>query len=99
MLQQGRVSPRNSSQQSTSDKSKKSVSPRHNQTILPNAISETGQQPSIPSTLAPVENTSQQPTHDPHASKVARIETVTSQGYGVPTANVPPKIDEGLEPE
>ncbi|KAF2176351.1 hypothetical protein K469DRAFT_607411 [Zopfia rhizophila CBS 207.26] len=97
-LSNGRVSPRTSSQHSQqSDKSKKSASPRHNQAILPNTIPETGAQSSIPSTLAHGEKRSPQRTNnDSHAAKVARMEAAASQGYG---GGIPPKIDEGIEPD
>ena len=98
MVQNGRVSPRTSSQHSQqSDKSKKSASPRHTQTILPNTIAETGQQSSIPSAMAPPDvKTAHQMSSDAHAAKVARMEVAASQGYG---GGIPPKIDEGIEPD
>ncbi|KAF1946441.1 white collar-1 transcript variant 2 [Clathrospora elynae] len=98
--QQGRVSPRTSSV--ASDKSKKSPSPRHQQSyqthqnILPNSIPKTGQQSSIPSTLAPPCKRPPQEgsISEPHAAKQARTEIAFSQGF-VP----PPMIDEGSEPD
>ncbi|KAF2728446.1 white collar [Polyplosphaeria fusca] len=94
--QNGRVSPRASTH---SDKSKKSASPRHNQTpLLPNKISETGHQSSIPSTLAQGSSapSPQQQANDSHAAKVARMEVAASQGYA---GGIPTKIEEGTEPE
>ncbi|KAF2199756.1 blue light regulator 1 [Delitschia confertaspora ATCC 74209] len=99
--QNGRVSPRTSSHHS--DKStRKSTSPRHTQPILPNTIAETGAQPSIPSTLAPGtlppagKRSPHQAMADHHAAKVARMEVAASQGL---SGGVPPKIDEGIEPD
>jgi hypothetical protein len=93
------VSPRASSQHSQSDKSKKSSSPRHIQTILPNTIPETGGQSSIPSTLAAGiaadKISPQQANSDSHAAKVARMEVAASQGLA---GGIPPKIEEGIEP-
>ncbi|KAF2685514.1 white collar [Lentithecium fluviatile CBS 122367] len=92
--QQGRVSPRTSS---VSDKSKKSVSPRHTQNILPHGMSDLGHQASMSSTqVQPDKNNG---NHDPHAAKVARMDTTASQSYGGGTTNIPPKIDEGVEPD
>ncbi|PVH96674.1 hypothetical protein DM02DRAFT_108396 [Periconia macrospinosa] len=102
--QQGRVSPRTSSQ--TSDKSKKSASPRHNQTILPNIMSE-----AIPEAAQEAEQENkmqiglvsrpvqpsphhQQSNHDAHAAKVPR--TATAQDI---SASIPSKIDEGIKPD
>jgi hypothetical protein len=90
------VSPR--SNQSQSDKSKKSISPRHNQVILPNVIGETNNQSS---TLAQGENFSgdtspRQASADSHAAKVARMEAAASQGYG---GGIPQRIEEGNELE
>ncbi|OCK84408.1 white collar-1 transcript variant 2 [Lepidopterella palustris CBS 459.81] len=95
--QNGRVSPRTPSQHSQqSDKSKTSASPRHNHTILPN-VNDTGAQPSIPATLAAADKrTSQQANTDSHAAKVARMEVGASQGLA---GGVPPRIDEGIEPD
>ncbi|CAI6338978.1 unnamed protein product [Periconia digitata] len=96
--QQGRVSPRTSSQ--TSDKSKKSASPRHNQTILPNIMQETIQedqekskQMGLASRPAHSSPHHQQLDHDAHSSKIAR----TGAAYDI-SASVPPKIEEGTEP-
>ncbi|KAF2466705.1 white collar [Lindgomyces ingoldianus] len=96
--QNGRVSPRASSQHSQqSDKSKTSASPRHNQSILPNTLSDTAVQSTIPPTSAHAEKRSpQQSNTDSHAAKVARMEVAASQGYG---GGIPPKIDEGVEPD
>ena len=98
--QNGRVSPRASSQHSTqSEKSRKGASPRQNQPILPNKISETGAQSSIPSTLAAGiaagKRSPSQQNSDSHAAKVARMEVAASQGL---SGGIPPKIDEGIEP-
>lgn len=104
LSQQGRVSPRTSSQ--ASDKSKKSLSPRHNQTILPNIMSET-----IPEIMPEAEEETkttrglvsrpaqasplhQQVTHDGHVSKVARTDT----SHDV-SDSTPHKIEEGIEPD
>jgi hypothetical protein len=86
------VSPRHSSQKSQSDQSKHSISPRHNQAILPNVFNENGTQadPSFPL------RTPQQVGQDSHAAKIARMEASASQGY---TGGIPAKIDEGVEPE
>ncbi|KAH8724575.1 white collar-1 transcript variant 1 [Phaeosphaeriaceae sp. PMI808] len=95
--QQGRVSPRTSS--ATSDKTKKSISPRHHQnhhTNLQNEMTETGQNSSISSSMALANKKSptQGGTGDAHTSKVARVEVTPSQGF------VPPqRIDEATEPE
>jgi small neutral amino acid transporter SnatA (MarC family) len=83
------MSPR--SQHSASDKSRKSASPRHSQSLLPNAIPETG----APSTLAAEMASPQQANSDRHAAKVARMEASASQGYG---GGIPEKIEEGVEP-
>jgi hypothetical protein len=92
MVQNGRVSPRHSSQKSQSDQSKHSVSPRHNQAILPNVLIENGAKAgsSLP------QRTPQQVGQDSHAAKVARMEASASQGY---TGGIPTKIDEDVEPE
>ncbi|KAF2018492.1 white collar-1 transcript variant 2 [Aaosphaeria arxii CBS 175.79] len=93
--QNGRVSPRNSSQHSQSDKSKKSVSPRH-PSMLSNPIQESEAQPSIGATLAHGEKrTPQQTSSDSHAAKIARMEGSAPQGYG---GGVPAKIEEAVEP-
>ncbi|KAF1966759.1 hypothetical protein BU23DRAFT_311302 [Bimuria novae-zelandiae CBS 107.79] len=103
--QQGRVSPRTSSAQSVSDKSKKSVSPRHPQSHvqkpLPHVIQETVQQPSTSSALAQPDKSGQYDNqYDQHAAKVARLEVTPSQGYRIsPAMNIPPKIEEGIEPD
>lgn len=97
--QNGRVSPRTPSQHSQqSDKgSKASASPLHKQAILPNVVTETGTQSSIPSTLATADKrTSQQTNSDSHAAKVARMEVAASQGL---SGGVPARIDEGVEPD
>ncbi|CAO2656172.1 Nn.00g049750.m01.CDS01 [Neocucurbitaria sp. VM-36] len=93
--QQGRVSPRTSS--AASDRSKKSVSPRHHQShqsILPNAIPESGQH----APLALAQSAKRSPQHgsisEPHAAKSARMEVGASQGF-----TLPPMIDEVTEPE
>lgn len=88
--QNGRVSPRNS-QASQSDKSRKSVSPRHTQTILPNASPEMGGQSGGNSSLPHGEKrSSQQVYSDMYAAKLARMDMPDSEGF--------PKIDEGVEP-
>jgi hypothetical protein len=92
------MSPRTSS---VSDKSKKSVSPRHTpnvtSNILPSDLSESKRQSSISATMA---QSDQHQTHyDPHAAKVARLETATSLGYGTGTTDIPPKIEESTEPD
>ncbi|USP73226.1 uncharacterized protein yc1106_00500 [Curvularia clavata] len=88
--QQGRVSPRTSS--ATSDKSKKSVSPRHLQTKA-----ESGQQAYSPSTSKATPG-KRSPQHgsisESHAPKAARTEIASSQGF-IP----PPAIDEVTEPD
>ncbi|ORY12027.1 white collar-1 transcript variant 2 [Clohesyomyces aquaticus] len=98
--QNGRVSPRASSQHSQqSDKSRKSSSPRHNQHILPNNnVGDPSGQPSMSSTTAPGTGlqSPQQTNNVSHAAKVARMEGAASQGYG---GGIPPKIDEGVEPD
>ncbi|KAF1956547.1 white collar-1 transcript variant 4 [Byssothecium circinans] len=96
--QQGRVSPRTSSQHSaTSEKSKKSASPRHTQTNLPSNYTEQGARPGVSTTLAQGHSYSHhQSTHDTHALKVPRMEvSASSQGYH----GVPPKIEEVIEPD
>lgn len=96
------MSPRTSSAHSVSDKSKKSASPRHNQGNLPNVIAETGQKSSIPSTMAQADKNSQfdNNSSNPHAAKIARMEVAASQGYNVgPAMDIPPKIEEGVEPD
>lgn len=93
--QNGRVSPRNS-QASQSDKSKKSVSPHHNQTILPNTGPETAAHAATSSTPPHGEKrSSQQLNNDSHAAKIARMEAIASQGF---SGGIPAKIDEGIEP-
>nr|BAF35570.1 blue light regulator 1 [Bipolaris oryzae] len=88
--QQGRVSPRTSS--ATSDKSKKSASPRHHQTK-----SEAGQQAFSPSTSMATPS-KRSPQHgsisESHAPKAARTEIASAQGF-IP----PPAIDEVTEPD
>lgn len=81
------MSPRNS-QASQSDKSKKSVSPRHTQSILPNTGAEAGGSSS--SLPHGEKRSSQQVYSENHAAKLARIEAPGSEGF--------PKIDEGVEP-
>ncbi|KAF2443969.1 hypothetical protein P171DRAFT_22733 [Karstenula rhodostoma CBS 690.94] len=97
--QQGRVSPRTSSAQSVaSDKSKKSgASPRHTQSKTPNVISEIGHQLSNP---AMAQKSGFDNSSHPHAAKVARLNVSASHGYSTNTAmDIPPKIDEGIEPD
>jgi len=84
-LQNGRISPRTSSQQSVqsahSDKaSKASVSPR------PNHAGENEADPTSP----------QQTNAVSHAAKVARMQAPALQGFA---GGVPEKIDEGDEPD
>jgi hypothetical protein len=97
--QQGRMSPRSV----TSDKSKKSGSPRHHQNqqghhiILPNTTSTDMQDSNHAVAMAP--STKRSPvegaTDDPHASKAARVEQQgTSLGFFPP-----PSIDEVPEPD
>jgi len=86
------MSPRTSS---VSDRSRKSVSPRHTQSILPNVSSEAGHQACLLSTLAQPDKGNGQ---DLHASKVARTDTAASHSYGGGTSDIPPKIEEGTEP-
>ena len=86
------MSPRHSSAQSQSDKSKHSASPRHNQVILPNVAPESAQ--AGPSVLPP--RTAQQVNIDSHAAKVARMEAAAGQGL---SGGIPTKIDEGIEPD
>lgn len=90
--QNGRVSPRHSSQQSQSDRSKQSASPRHNQTILPNEQkAQAG-----PALIHGEKRTPQQANTDNHAAKVARMEAAAPQGY---SGGIPTKIDEAIEPD
>ncbi|KAF1843768.1 uncharacterized protein K460DRAFT_150846 [Cucurbitaria berberidis CBS 394.84] len=95
--QQGRVSPRTSS--AASERSKKSISPRHHPShlsMLTHASPETGQQPSVPSTLAqPTKMSPHQGTAgESHAAKTARTDMAASQCFVLP-----PMIDEVTEPE
>ncbi|KAF2870996.1 PAS domain-containing protein [Massariosphaeria phaeospora] len=93
--QNGRVSPRNSSQHSQSDRSRRSASPRHSQNSLSNAIPENGDESSIDPMLAHAgRRTPQQVNSDSHAAKVARMEG-PSEGFG----GIPPKIEEDIEPD
>ncbi|KAL5396987.1 hypothetical protein PMIN06_013020 [Paraphaeosphaeria minitans] len=105
--QQGRVSPRTSSAHSVSDKSKKSSSsPRHMQSMTLHVTSENGQLSSKP-TLAKVNinNNNNNNSHfdgpsKPHAAKVARMDVPASQPYSTgPAMDIPPKIEEGIEPD
>jgi PAS domain S-box-containing protein len=80
-LQNGRVSPRTSSQHSTSDKgSKASASPRHSM-AAGGKITETSEQAL---------------NHDKKAANAVRAD-IASQAMH--TSGVPPKIDEGIEPD
>jgi hypothetical protein len=79
-----------------SDKSRKSVSPRHTPNIMPNALAESGRQASMSSRLAQLDKVVGH--QDPHGAKVARLDTGTSPGYGTETTDIPPKIEEGIEP-
>ncbi|KAK7193124.1 hypothetical protein DPSP01_007537 [Paraphaeosphaeria sporulosa] len=100
--QQGRVSPRTSSAHSVvSDKSKKSSSsPRHAQSKPPNVSSDNGRLLSNP-TMAKVDNNGQfDGGSNPHAAKVARMDVPASQAYSTsPAMDIPPKIEEGIEPD
>lgn len=84
--QNGRVSPRTSSQQSD----KQSESP-----VLPHPVTTNGQRGST-NTMSNPERVSPQSSHvDPHNAKSTRVETVASQGFG---SGIPAKIEEGIEP-
>jgi hypothetical protein len=38
--------------------------------------------------------------YDQHTAKIARLEVAASQGYNVsPAMDIPPKIEEGIEPD
>ncbi|EON65167.1 hypothetical protein W97_04404 [Coniosporium apollinis CBS 100218] len=102
--QNGRVSPRTSSQQSVqsahSDKASKAsagdTSPQHANVRLPNS-NEIGQS-TMPSTVQTTDPklSAQQAQNDSHAAKVARMEVQASQGFA---GGIPPKIDEDVEPD
>lgn len=105
--QNGRVSPRTSSQQSVqsvqsahSDKASRAsagdTSPQHANVRLPNS-DEIGQ-PTIASTVqtADPKMSAQQAQNDSHAAKVARMEVQARQGFA---GGIPPKIDEDVEPD
>jgi hypothetical protein len=87
------MSPRTAS---VSDKDRKSVSPRHTQNILPNA--SPGHQPSTSSPLVQRDKDNGQ---DAPAAKVARTDmpAAASHSYGGGTSDIPPKIEEGIEPD
>ena len=96
--QNGRVSPRASSQHSQqSDKSKKSASPRHAQALGSTTISDTmGFSSTSPAVVAGEKRSPQPTTVDSHAVKAARRDVPSSPGLA---SGIPPKIDEASEPD
>ena len=95
----GRVSPRNSSQNSVSDKGRKSMSPRHlQQNILPLPLPKVlldsvGTQSAT--FMSGEKRMQTEVNNSNHATKVARMEAMPAQGFG---GGIPPRIDEGTEP-
>ncbi|KAL1601728.1 hypothetical protein SLS60_006643 [Paraconiothyrium brasiliense] len=60
-----------------------------------NVIPDSGHQSSTQDKNGQFDNSS-----NPHAAKVARMEVAASQGYNVnPAMDIPPKIEEGIEPD
>ncbi|KAI9725087.1 MAG: hypothetical protein M1812_000363 [Candelaria pacifica] len=88
--QNGRVSPRTSSQQSDG---KLSASPVHSSPVGGDIFNSNGNPP--PSTMQPDRVSPQIANADSHAAKTARMEAIASHGYG---GGIPAKIEEGIEP-
>lgn len=87
IMQNGRVTPRTSSQHSD-----KSASPRHPTSLT--AMSALEQH--APNNTPPQEKKQSPQTvnTNSHINKVARMEATASEGFG---GGIPPKIDEGIE--
>lgn len=66
----------------------------------PKVVSETGHQSSNPSMAQSDKNSQFDSGSNPHAAKVARMGVPASQGYSTnPAMDIPPKIEEGVEPD
>lgn len=85
----GRVTPRTSSQKSDKD----SASPAGTNTL--NLVTVVEQMPDNKSVPAPDQRSPQALNADSHNAKMARMEASASQGFG---GGIPPKIEEGIEP-
>lgn len=85
----GRVTPRTSSQKSDKD----SASPAGTNTL--NLVTAVDQMPDNKSVPAPDQRSPQALNADSHNAKMARMEASASQGFG---GGIPPKIEEGIEP-
>lgn len=85
----GRVTPRTSSQKSDKD----SASPAGTNTL--NLVTAVEQMPDNKSVPAPDQRSPQALNADSHNAKMARMEASASQGFG---GGIPPKIEEGIEP-
>ncbi|KAF2500535.1 blue light regulator 1 [Lophium mytilinum] len=94
--QNGRVSPRTSSQhsQKSDSASKAAGAPRLSKPLLPNLPAQSAA--SDPSTKPTATTLAQQASAESHAAKVARMEIGASDGF---SGGVPAKIDEGHEPD
>ncbi|KAF6235629.1 hypothetical protein HO173_006312 [Letharia columbiana] len=85
----GRVTPRTSSQKSDKD----SASPAGTNSL--NLLTAVEQMPDNKSVPAPDQRSPQALNADSHNAKMARMEASASQGFG---GGIPPKIEEGIEP-
>ncbi|KAI9773950.1 MAG: blue light receptor [Candelina submexicana] len=89
--QNGRVSPRTSSQQSDG---KLDASPVHSSPVGGDVFNNNGKASSL--TMSSLEKISPKGANtDSHAAKTARMEATASQGYA---GGIPAKIEEGIEP-
>ena len=89
VMQNGRVTPRTSSQQSD----KGSASPVRTNSL--NSISALEQQTTKAPPLAQERQSPQSINAGSHNAKMARMEAPATQGHG---GGIPPKIEEGIEP-
>ncbi|KAF2237429.1 hypothetical protein EV356DRAFT_521522 [Viridothelium virens] len=101
----GRVSPRTNSQHSVHSKSDgQSGSPpniTNPQASAKSVLGTKNESPNQSSTTPSTHITNQSPRHitsDPHAAKIPKVEAQSSPVLGS-TSGIPPKIEEGVEPE